>query len=110
MRLVRHYDQHERETDGAVHWKEEGDIVREYNAMHEENIISSWPREDLVEKEERREKVKGRVREEEGKKVKREEGKEKRRGERRERDGERIAQRIKKRCRTLKSLSPKATR
>ena len=35
--------------------KEEGDVIREYNAMHEENF---WLRDDLVEKEERRKKVK----------------------------------------------------
>ena len=33
--------------------KEEGDIVREYNAMHEKNFLSSWPRENLEGKEER---------------------------------------------------------
>ena len=61
--------------------KEEGDVIREHNAMHEENFLSSWLREDLVEKEERRKKVKERVtEEEEGKKVKRE--------EERKRDGE----------------------
>ena len=26
--------------------KEEGDAVREYMAMHEENVLSSWLRED----------------------------------------------------------------
>ena len=26
--------------------KEESDAVREYKAMHEENFLSSWPRED----------------------------------------------------------------
>ena len=31
--------------------------------MHEENFLSSWLRKDLVEKEERRKKVKERVRE-----------------------------------------------
>ena len=29
--------------------------VREYNAMHEENFLSSWLREDLEGKEERKE-------------------------------------------------------
>ena len=28
--------------------REEGDVIREYNAMHEENFLSSWLREDLV--------------------------------------------------------------
>ena len=50
---------------GAV-LDEEGDVIREHNAMHEENFLS-WLREDLVEKEERRKKVKERVREEQGK-------------------------------------------
>ena len=36
--------------------REEGDVVREYHAMHEENCLSSWLREDLVGKEERRKK------------------------------------------------------
>ena len=46
----------ERETlqeRGAMS-KEEGDVVREYNATHEENFPSCWLREDLVEKEERK--------------------------------------------------------
>ena len=30
--------------------KEEGDVIREYNAMHDENFLSSWLREDLVER------------------------------------------------------------
>ena len=37
--------------------REEGDVVREYNARDEENFLSSWLREDLVGKEERRNKV-----------------------------------------------------
>ena len=32
---------------------EEGDAVREYKAMHEENFWSNWPREDERSKEER---------------------------------------------------------
>ena len=32
---------------GAVP-KEEGDVIREYNAMHEENFLSSWLRCDLT--------------------------------------------------------------
>ena len=54
---------HER---GAIP-KEEGDVIRECNAMHEENFLSSLLSDDLVEKEERRKKVKERVRSEEGK-------------------------------------------
>ena len=45
--------------------KEEGDVVGEYHAMHEENFLSSWLREDLVCKEERRKenkKIRGEVR------------------------------------------------
>ena len=34
--------------------KEEGDIVREYKAMHEENFLSRWLREDVEGAEERR--------------------------------------------------------
>ena len=44
--------------------EEECDVIREYNATHEDNFLSSWLR-DLVEKEERRKKVKERAREEE---------------------------------------------
>ena len=33
--------------------KEEGHAIREYKAMHEENFLSSWLREDGREKEER---------------------------------------------------------
>ena len=32
------------------------DVVREYSAMNEENFLSSWLREDLAGKEERRKK------------------------------------------------------
>ena len=32
--------------------KEEGDVIREYNAMSEENFRSSWLREDVEGKEE----------------------------------------------------------
>ena len=39
--------------------KEEGDAVREYKAMHEENFLSSWPREDEKSKEERRAETEG---------------------------------------------------
>ena len=42
--------------------EEEGDVIREWNAMYEENFLSSWPREDLVDKQESRKKVKERVR------------------------------------------------
>ena len=44
--------------------KEEGDSVREYKAMHEENFVSSWLREGVEDKEERRRKVNKETREE----------------------------------------------
>ena len=31
--------------------KEEGDVIREYNASHEENLSSSWLRKELLGKE-----------------------------------------------------------
>ena len=34
--------------------EEKGDVIRECNAMHEENFLSSWLREHLVGEEERR--------------------------------------------------------
>ena len=53
---------------------EEGDVVREYKAMHEEDFWSSWLREDEKSKEERKvETEEGGV---EGEKRKREEEKE----------------------------------
>ena len=52
--------------------KEEGDAVREYNAMHEENFLSSWLREDV----ERVAKASEKNEEESGEKRKREEEKE----------------------------------
>ena len=62
--------------------EEEGDVIREYNAKHEENFLSSGLREDLVEQEQGKQKVNERIREGERKKGqrgeerKREEGKE----------------------------------
>ena len=54
--------------------KEEGDAVREYKALHEENFLSSWLREDVRGREEKTAKVSEKN---EGERVKR--GKEKRR-------------------------------
>ena len=54
---------------------EEGDVVREYKAMQEEDFWSSWLREDEKSKEERKAEAEGK-REEEGEKRKREEEKE----------------------------------
>ena len=39
--------------------KEEGDSIREYKAMHEENFPSSWMMEDVESKAEEMEKVSG---------------------------------------------------
>ena len=55
--------------------KEEGDVVREFYAMHEENFLSSWLREDLVGKEERRKEVDEKITEGESKKRGKEKGK-----------------------------------
>ena len=52
--------------------KEEGDAVREYKAMHEENVLSSWLRKDRREKEERTVKMSDENEEERGEKRKRE--------------------------------------
>ena len=54
---------------------EEGDVVREYKAMHEENFWSSWPREDERGKGERTAKAEKKE-EEKGEKRKSEEEKE----------------------------------
>ena len=62
--------------------KEEGDAVREYNALHEENVLSSWLREDGREKEERRAKMSDENEEERGEKRKRKEEKEENKTER----------------------------
>lgn len=37
--------------------KEEGDVIREYKAIHEENFLDSWLREDVEGKEEGKKKV-----------------------------------------------------
>ena len=44
--------------------KEEGDIVSEYKAMHEENFMSIWLREDVENKKERSRNVNKETREE----------------------------------------------
>ena len=62
--------------------KEEGDAVREYKAMHEENFLSSWEREDARGTEERTAKVSEKIEEERGEKRKREEEKEENKTER----------------------------
>ena len=60
---------------GELPNEEEGDVVREYEAMHEEDFWSSWLYEDEKSKEERKAEVEGKG-EEEGEKRKREEEKE----------------------------------
>ena len=52
--------------------EEEGDVVREYKAMHEEHFLISWLREDVEGKKERRKKVDKETREEVNSKRKRE--------------------------------------
>ena len=44
--------------------EEEGDVVREYKAMHADNFLSTWLREDVERKEERRSNVNKETREE----------------------------------------------
>ena len=61
--------------------REEGDVPREYKAMHEENFPSSWLRENVEGKEERRRKVSKETREEVSRR------RTQRRGERRGRNG-----------------------
>ena len=56
--------------------KEEGGAVREYKAVHEENFLSSWLREDVRGKEERAAKAGQKNEEERCEKRKREEEKE----------------------------------
>ena len=46
------------EDRGAVP-KEDGDLLREYQAMREENFLSSWLREDAEVKTRRREHEQG---------------------------------------------------
>ena len=52
--------------------KAEGDLVREYKATHEENVLSRWPREDVEGMEERRKDMDNKAREEESRSGKRE--------------------------------------
>ena len=54
----------ERLQDRGALPREEGDVIREYSAMHEENFLSSWLREDLFGKEEGRKKEDKKIREE----------------------------------------------
>ena len=51
------------EDRGAVP-KEDGNFLRECQAMHEENFLSSWLREDVEGKEEEREKMNKEAKEE----------------------------------------------
>ena len=52
--------------------KEGSDVIREYKAMHEENFLSSWLREDVEGTAERKKKVDKETREEVSRKRKRE--------------------------------------
>ena len=50
---------------------EDGDLLREYQAMHEDNFLSRWLREHVEGKEEEREKLNKEAKEEESKSGKR---------------------------------------
>ena len=52
--------------------EKEGDGIREYRAMHEENFLSKWPREDVEGKEEGKKKVHRETKEEVSRKRERE--------------------------------------
>ena len=52
--------------------REDGDLLREYQEMHEENFLSSWLQEDVEGKEEEREKMNKEAKEEESRSGKRE--------------------------------------
>ena len=56
--------------------KEEGDVIREYQAMHEEFFLRSWLRKDGEDKKGRQMEADTKTKEEMGKKRKREEEKE----------------------------------
>ena len=56
--------------------KEEGDVIREYKAIHEENVLSSWLREDGIETQERVMETGKETKEERDNKRRREEEKE----------------------------------
>ena len=56
--------------------QEEGDIVREYKAMHEENFLSSWLRKEQEDKKGRKMEADRETKEDMGKKRTREEEKE----------------------------------
>ena len=60
------------QDSGELH-KEEGAAIREYKAMHEENFLGCWLREDGKEKEERIIDIGKETKEEMGKKRRREE-------------------------------------
>ena len=65
--------------DRGVSFREEGDVVREYQAMHAKNFLSTWLREDVVGQEERRKKVDKKIREDVSRKEKRKGGKDRER-------------------------------
>ena len=51
--------------DRSTLLQKEGDIVREYKALHEENFLINWLREDVESTEERRKRREEKVREQE---------------------------------------------
>ena len=55
-RIVEHRQKRMLEDRGALP-KEDGDLLREYQAMHEENFLSSWLREDMEREEEERKRL-----------------------------------------------------
>ena len=60
----------EKEKRGALP-KEDGDLLRGYQAMHEENFLSSWLRENVEGEEEERERLNEEAKQEGSKSVKR---------------------------------------
>ena len=54
--FVEHCQTQDAEDRGALP-KEEGDLIRECKAMHEEDFLSSWLREDVEGRAEEMEKV-----------------------------------------------------
>ena len=75
-RIVESRQSYKMLQDRGAFPKEEGDVVREYKAMHEENVLSSWLREHGKNKEERIMEADKETKEETGKKRIREEEKE----------------------------------
>ena len=77
----------EKNAGERCHAQGRGDVSRECKAMHEENFPSSWLREDLVGKEERRKEDK-KIREEVERKEKRKKEEKREEEEKRDRNGD----------------------